>query len=311
MAKIKFGWSIPSIPSGNDSPPQFFEQINQNLALIHDTFDSVWAYDHFFPPSATEQHTPRMESWTMIAHFSRAFPKLYYGNLVLGQSYRNPALLAKMATTLQWLTGGHLILGIGAGWMEEEYHAYGYDFPKTPVRIQQLEESVQIIRKMWTEPSPTFIGESYQIRDAVCEPRPNPIPPIMIGGNGEKLTLRAVARYADWWNGFSLSRDDVEHKLNVLRSHCENEGRDYDSIVKTWTESISIAETEAEARHTADTSWRSKMRSLELVGTSEQIIEKLRGFTDLGIEHIQLDFVDFPSTKGVTQFMRDVLPAFQ
>ena len=130
--------------------------------------------------------------------------RLRFGNAVLCQSFRNPALLAKMAATLQFMSGGRFILGLGAGWHEEEYQAYGYEFPSAPVRVEQLEEAIQIIQIMWREETATFQGRHYQVAEARCEPRPDPIPPIMVGAFKPKM-LRLAAKYADWWNVSSTS----------------------------------------------------------------------------------------------------------
>ena len=146
-----------------------------------------------------------LECWTATAAFATAYPQYDFGQIVLGNSYRHPPLLAKMASTLQALTGGRLILGIGAGWMESEYRAYGYPFPSAAVRLQQLGEAVQILRRMWTALPASFSGRHYQIEQAFNQPLPEPPPPIMIGAAGEQLALRLVARHADWWNLSGIS----------------------------------------------------------------------------------------------------------
>jgi alkanesulfonate monooxygenase SsuD/methylene tetrahydromethanopterin reductase-like flavin-dependent oxidoreductase (luciferase family) len=151
----------------------------------------------------------------------------------MGIGYRNPALLAKMGATLQALSDGRLILGIGAGWRGEEYAAYGYPFPKASVRIQQLEEAVQIIRLMWSETSPSFKGEYFEIAEAYCPPQPNPPPPIMIGGSGEQLMLPLIARRADWWNIGFVDVDTYRRKRDLLHRHAEAAGRDPGDIVHT------------------------------------------------------------------------------
>ena len=310
MAGVEFGWNVPTASPEYVSGPTHVERVLRVLGDVHDSFGSVWVYDHFHaPPFFDADDYPRLEAWTTTAYLARAFPNLYFGNMVLGQSYRNPALLAKMAATLQALTDGKVILAIGAGWMESEYRAYGYAFPKASVRIAQLEEAVQIIRLMWTEKRATFEGKYYQVRGALCEPKPVPLPPIMIGGNGERLTLRAVARYADWWNGIGLSPEGMAHKLDVLRSHCEREGRDYAAIVKTYTGIISIAETEDEAKRIAQASPR--RASMDFVGTPAQVIAQMRPYAYLGITHFMLDFSDFPDPAGARLFADEVIPAFR
>lgn len=310
MADVKFGWNVPTASPEYVAGEVHVERVINALGAVHESFDSVWAYDHFHaPPFFDADDYPRLEAWTTTAYLARAFPNLYFGNMVLGQSYRNPALLAKMAATLQALTGGKVILSIGAGWMESEYHAYGYPFPKAGVRIAQLEEAVQIIRLMWTEKRATFAGKYYQVKDALCEPKPNPVPPIMIGGNGEKLTLRVVARHSDWWNGVGLDAAGMAHKLGVLRAHCEREGRDYDDITKTFMGIISIAETEDEAKRIANASPRRDR--MNFVGTPVQVIDQMQPYVDLGVAHFMLDFSDFPDSAGARLFADEVIPALR
>ena len=310
MNEVKFGWDVPTASPEYVTGEVHVARVIEALGDVHESFDSVWVYDHFHaPPFFDADDYPRLEAWTTTAYLARAFPNLLFGNMVLGQSYRNPALLAKMAATLQVLTGGNVILAIGAGWMESEYHAYGYDYPKASVRIAQLEEAVQIIRMMWTEKRATFEGDYYRVKDALCEPKPNPVPPIMIGGGGEQLTLRVVARHADWWNGTGLDAAGLAHKLDVLRAHCAREGRDYDEIVKTFMGIISIAETEDEAKQIAHASPRRD--KMNFVGTPAQVIAQMQPYVDLGIAHFMMDFSDFPSSAGARLFADEVIPAFR
>jgi alkanesulfonate monooxygenase SsuD/methylene tetrahydromethanopterin reductase-like flavin-dependent oxidoreductase (luciferase family) len=313
MPNIQFGRIVPMTPRDGSDSSTFIEQIAQNLAAIQGHFHSAWLYDHFRPPFSFEAHDRGiLESWTTICYLAAQFPNLHFGSLVLCQSYRNPALLAKMAATLQVLTHGRFILGLGAGHSEEEYRAYGYEFPKDSVRIGQLEEALQIIRTMWTESPASFDGRYYHVQDAYCEPKPNPYPPLLIGGGGEQLVLRAVARYADWWN---LIFDDVEtyaHKLAVLRAHCAVVGRESDEIVKTWAGGIAIAETEAEAQHMAKTSYlgQSPGTLINLIGTPDQVVEQLNAFRSLGVTYFILDFADFPDPSGAILFAKEVIPHF-
>jgi alkanesulfonate monooxygenase SsuD/methylene tetrahydromethanopterin reductase-like flavin-dependent oxidoreductase (luciferase family) len=205
------------------------------------------------------------------------------------------------------LTGGRFIFGIGAGWKQDEYLAYNYDFPKPVVRIGQLAETVKIVRKLWTEAPASFEGKYYSIKNAYCEPRPDPLPPIMIGGGGEQLTLRVVAEQADWWNIPGGTLENYARKLEVLRAHCEAVGRNYEEIVKTWGhEALTIAGTEAEARRIAE---RNPLNSpTAIVGTPDQVADRLQSFIDLGVEYFVLRFADFPNTVGIELFMEQVMP---
>jgi alkanesulfonate monooxygenase SsuD/methylene tetrahydromethanopterin reductase-like flavin-dependent oxidoreductase (luciferase family) len=296
-----------SFPVDGSSGAAFIDQIHHTLDRIHPHFDSVWVDDHLMPWARWQSNdTPYLECLTTITHFATAYPTLKFGASVLCQSYRNPGLLAKMAANLQLLTGGRFLFGIGAGWMEEEYRAYNFDFPKASVRIAQLEETIQVVKKLWTEAPASFEGVYYRLDNAYCEPRPNPVPPLLIGGGGEQLTLRVVAKYADWWNITGGSYDNYAHKLGVLRQHCAAVGRDCDEIVKTWSaEALAVAETEAEARRIAAAS---PYDNNPIIGTPVQVATQLQAFVDLGVEYFIVRLLDFPETKGLELFAREVMP---
>ena len=208
----------------NDPGHRFAELMDYNrrcIAMLDAGFTTLWLEDH---PQVGA--TDALESMSTLSYLAAAYPRFRVGSLVLAQSYRNPALVAKMTANLQALTGGNVILGIGAGWKEEEYIAYGYPFPPLKVRMEQLEEAVQIIRALWSRSPATFEGKHYQIHEAYCQPRPDPAIPLLIGGGGEQKTLALVARYADMYNFNSCSVEEYAHKIEVLRQHCERIGRD-------------------------------------------------------------------------------------
>ena len=307
MSDLKFGWHMHSFPVDGSSGPVFLEQIQQTLDHVHPYFDSVWVDDHLMPWANWQSNdTPYLECLSTLSYFAAAYPSLKFGASVLCQSYRNPGLLAKTAATLQLLTRGRLIFGIGAGWMEEEYQAYNYDFPKPSVRIAQLEEAVQIVKKLWTEAPANFEGVYYQLENAYCEPRPDPVPPLLIGGGGEQLTLKVVAKYADWWNCTGGTPETYAHKLEVLRQHCATVGRDYNEIVKTWSvEALAVAETEAEAQRIAAAS---PYKNSPIIGTPSQVAEQLQRFVDLGVEHFIVRVIDFPALEGIELFVNEVIP---
>jgi alkanesulfonate monooxygenase SsuD/methylene tetrahydromethanopterin reductase-like flavin-dependent oxidoreductase (luciferase family) len=227
---------------------------------------------------------------------------------VLAQSYRNPALLAKMAATFQMFSEGRLILGIGAGWKKDEYLAYGYEYPPTGSRLQGLAESVQIIRKMWTEPRANFQGQYHQVVDAICEPKPSPLPPLLVGGGGKKVTLRITAQYADWWNFPGGTVQHYQELLDVLRDHCSQVGRDYGEITKTWlSDCVAVAASHDAAVHLAQSSPYYDPAT-SVVGTPDEVAAHLQHFIDLGVEHFILRFVDFPKTDSTRLFAREVIP---
>ena len=308
MGDVKFGWHMHSFPVDGSSAAEFLDQTHNTLQHIHPYFDSVWVDDHTMPWAKWQSHdTPYQECFTTIAYFAAAYPTLKFAASMLCQSYRNPALAAKAAANLQWLSGGRFIYGIGAGWMEPDYYAYNYDFPKPSVRIAQLEEAVRIAKLMWSESPAGFEGTYYRIKDAYCEPRPNPAPPVMIGGGGEQLTLRVVAKVADWWNFSGGNLAIFKHKLDVLRQHCAAVGRDFDEIVKTWSsDGIALAETEAEAKRIAAASPYNN--ETVIVGTAEQVAERLQPFVDLGVETLVVRLLDFPKTEGIERFAKEVMP---
>ena len=307
MTSLKFGWHLPSFPVDGSSPGQFVDQIEHTLDYAQDRFDSAWADDHFVPWASWQSvDTPFLECMTTISHLAGAFPHIKFGSSVLSQSYRNPALLAKMSANLQLLTRGRFILGIGAGWLENEYYAYGYEFPRPAVRIAQLQEAVQIIRMLWTQKNATFTGKYYQITDAYCEPKPDPAPPILIGGGGEQLTLRVVAKYADRWNIPGGTRANYAHKLNVLRDHCAKVGRDFNDIVKSWSlEAVALAETETEAQRIAATS---PFNNNTIAGAPQQVADQLRAIAAMGVDYLIFRFIDFPAMTGIKLFCEEVMP---
>ncbi len=311
MRKIKFGWRIPAFALDDTRGAELVDQINCILEQIQGRFDSAWVADHFVPwPNFVPVEKDTLESWTTICYLAARFPTLRFGSIVLSQSYRNPALVAKMAATLQLLTAGRFILGLGAGWKRNEYLAYGYEFPSAAKRIQQLEEAASIIRAMWTATPASFYGKYYHVQEAHCEPRPDPRPPLLIGGGGERRTLKVVAQHADWWNFAGGTPAEYAHKLEVLRRHCDALGRDYDAIVKTWTgDVVAVAETEAEAHRIAAQSPFED--AVKFIGTPSQVAETLRQFTDVGVEHFILRFTDFSSSRGIELFADQVIPQFK
>ncbi|MEO5953773.1 MAG: LLM class flavin-dependent oxidoreductase, partial [Chloroflexia bacterium] len=228
--KLTFGWVIYPVPRGQNAEeaatPQSLGrallQANESyIEAMQPHFNTVWVEDHF-----QWDNRPALEAITTLTYLAGRHEKLNFGHIVLGQSYRNPALTAKMAANLQLMTGGRFILGIGAGWKEDEYRAYGYPYPSAGERIDQLEEAVQIIRALWTESPANFQGKYYSIENAECQPQPDPAIPLLIAGGGEKKTLRVVAKYADWWNHNFCTAEEFAHKQSVLTGHCRDIGRD-------------------------------------------------------------------------------------
>jgi len=303
---IDFGWEIPTGARRMSAGAENYKpHVQRILNRITGHFHSAWIPDHFM---YQDHDVP--ESLVTLSHLAALYPELYFGPVVLGQSYRNPALLAKMAATLQQLTDGRFVLGIGAGWHEKEYKAYGYDFPLASTRIAQLAEVIQICKAMWdpAQPEATFQGQHHHIEKAVCNLKPLPPPPVMIGGAGEKLMLRVVAQHADWWNLVGVSPETYAHKIAVLQRHGAEVGRDPAKIRKTWMGVVSIAPTrqQAEAAMENYPIWPD---DIPIVGTPSEVIAQLESYTALDVDLFILAFADEPALTGIDLFINEVIPA--
>jgi len=266
-------------------------------------FDSLWLPDHVQYGSQKVA-----EGWTLLVWALARYPDKYAGHEVLCNSFRNPAHVAKMVATAQALSKGRTILGIGAGWNEEEYLAYGWPYPAAPVRIAQLAEAIELIRRLWTESPASYAGQHYRIANASCEPRPFPMPPIMVGGHGEKHLLRVVARHADWWNYGFRDHALYAHKQEVLKTHCRAAGRDYDQIVQVLRVGILIAETEAEVERLKTAPFVRPMADIRLAGTPAQVTEALQRMIQQGADRLTVNFADAPRPDGTLLFAARVLP---
>ena len=269
-------------------------------------YDSIWVYDHFHnvPRPA---HETVFECWTVMAAISQLTTKIRLGQMVGCNLYREPSLLAKITSTLDVISGGRLDWGIGAGWYENECRGYGFDFPEPKVRIAMLRECVEIVRSMWTNDETTFDGKHYKMVRGNCDPKPlqKPHPPIWIGGGGEQLTLRVVARYADYSN-FGGNPQEFAHKIEILKTHCLAVGRDESEIKKTWSPDVFIRRTEKELKAEGSLSLRGdafdNWQNANLVGTVEQVSEKVQKYIDLGCSGFIPWCADYPSTETVELF---------
>ena len=276
-------------------------------------YRSIWLYDHFHTvPVPTQEFT--FECWTSTAALARDTSRVRIGQMVTCNSYRNPALLAKMASTVDALSHGRLDFGIGAGWFEEEYVAYGYTYPSTRERLERLGEAVQIILAMLTQEEARFEGTYHQVRGAINQPKgvQDPHIPLLIGGEGEKVTLRLVAQYADACN-IGGDIPNIKHKLAVLKQHCEQIGRDYESIRRTTLiDDCVIAETEAGVLAKLTPEQRDNLEELRdgwLIGTPGQIRERLAEYEEAGIQELIVRFVDGAQLDPLRLFAREFISA--
>lgn len=280
---VDFGYNPPSGVRGIErfDAKTFVRDLQDVLDVASQSFSSLWVSDHLMPGEPWF----RMEVWSQLTWIAARYPGPMLGTIVLANSYRHPPLMAKMAATLQAFSRGRLVLGYGAGWHEAEYRAYGYEFPPARVRIAQMVEGLKLMRAMWTSSPASFHGTYYTIEDAYCEPRPDPPPIVMIGGDGEQLTLRAVAELADWWNNVMRALPVLRHKLQVLEQHCRDIGRDYQSIRKTLTRVCYLAPTHAEAERWATAYGVEKDKpGAPFVGEPAELIDHLHQLSDLGFD---------------------------
>ncbi|NNM46412.1 LLM class F420-dependent oxidoreductase [Knoellia koreensis] len=303
-------------------------------ADANEDWSSVWVYDHFHTvPVPSEEATH--EAWTLMSAFAGVTGRVRLGQMCTCMSYRNPAYLAKVAATVDIVSEGRLEMGIGAGWYEDEWRAYGYGFPRAGERLARLDEGVQIFRQMWTEGRSTFSGKHYTTEGARCYPQPlqgTAVPgsaangiPMWIAGGGEKVTLRIAAQYADYTNFGAGVAADFAAKSEVLAARCSDVGRDYDEITRSTNLDIFIGATE---RDVADRiAWledhmrRAGVPDKELTdriegirrspgtGTPEQIVERLRELEGLGMKYLITYFYEAAyDTTGIAMFERDVMP---
>ncbi len=288
-----------------------------------DSWESIWVFDHFHTvPEPTDEATH--EAWTLMAAFAATTQRVRMGQMCTCISYRNPAYLAKVAATVDVVSGGRVEMGIGAGWYEHEWQAYGYGFPRAGVRLGRLDEGVQIMRQAWANGVANLAGEHYQVDGAICRPLPLQRPgiPLWIAGGGEKVTLKIVAQYADYAN-FDGDADVFRHKSQVLRAHCQDVGRDFAEITRTADYNVVIGRDQAEVEerkawlreHYARYAPRKGARYAEqlaegpTVGTPEQIVESLLGLAEDGLQYAICNFADAAYDRSsIELFEREVIP---
>jgi alkanesulfonate monooxygenase SsuD/methylene tetrahydromethanopterin reductase-like flavin-dependent oxidoreductase (luciferase family) len=302
---VHFGYNPPSGTRGIEQFDQrtFVRDLQHVLDIASQSFASLWVSDHLMTAQPF-----RMDVWTQLTWIAARYPGPQLGTIVLANSFRHPPLLAKMAASLQAFSHGRFILGYGAGWHEPEYRAYGYPFPPTRVRIAEMVEGVQVMRAMWTNSPATFAGAYYQVRDAYCEPRPEPLPPVMLGGDGERYLLRAVAEHADWWNTVIRPLPVLRHKLDVLEAHCRDVGRDYASIRKTITRTVYLSHSRSQAEGWA--AGKLEGPNPPFAGEPAALVDHLHELVDLGFDLFQMVFAGFPETTDMRLFVDEVMPAF-
>ena len=308
MNKTKFGVFLPFYAFKNEKDSSsLFSQI-RDVALECERlgYDSVWLDDHLM----FENHSI-LECWTTLSTLATATSKIRLGTMMLCNGFRNPAVLAKMAATLDVISNGRLEFGIGAGVQENEHLAYGLSFPKPHARISRLGEAVEIIKKMWTEEKASYKGKYYRTSEAMCEPKPvqNPHPPITIGGSGEKFTLKVAAQHADRFDWGPLPLEVYKHKLEVLEGYCKSVGRDFRKIEKScWLGGQmflvpSQEEVDEKVRLLKPRNVSMEdFKKISFVATPDDCRQEIRRYASLGVTYFMLFFGDLPDLSSVRLF---------
>jgi len=308
---IKFGLAIPQgwrkgdLPLDEENNPIKQYEFSKSIATAADnlSFDSICAYDHLVPHYTDDTEKNIFECFTLLSSLAAITQKVKIGQIVVCNPYRNPSLLAKMLSTLDIISNGRSELGIGAGWYEQEYSSYGYEFLPARTRIMQLDESISIIKAMWTEKCASFEGEYYKIKNAKCNPKPiqKPRPLIMVGGSGEKYLLKVVAKHADRYNIFFGSPDEMKRNVSLLKEYCTSIGRNYkEDIEYSVALPCIITESEDEINRVLVQNKREDKSMKEysqylvdsvMLGTPEKVLQGIRKYLDIGVRHFVLHFI--------------------
>lgn len=314
MKKVKFGVFLPfytfGLTEANLLSP--FKRLQDTVLECERLgYDSVWLDDHLM-----FREQPIFECWTTLAALSSITSKIRLGTMVICNSFRNPALLAKMAATLDVISNGRLELGIGAGVQKDEHVAYGMSFPASRDRIAAMKEAVEVIKKLWTEEKASYEGKYYRVDEAFCEPKPlqRPRPPITIGGSGEKLTLKVAAQHADRCDfGYVSSLELYRHKMEVLESHCKAVGRDSHEIERScWLGGQIFVVQDRRKLDEKVLRWKPKNVSVEdfkkysFIATPEECRRKIQHYADVGVTYFMLFFGGLPDVSGLRLFAKDV-----
>ena len=274
-------------------PEQQWDTIIEASARIEKlNYASVWVYDHFHTvPSPTQD--PTFECWSLMAALSQVTTNVRIGQMCTCNSYRNPAYLTKVASTIDSMSGGRLEFAIGAGWYDQEYKAYGYDYPSAGVRLKMLEEALQIYIAMTTQDKASFEGDYYKIKDAINQPKPlqKPYPPLWVCGGGEKVTLKLLAKYGDYGN-WDVDVEGFVHKSKILKTHCEEQNRNYSDIKKTLHTNVIIGNNEkdldAKINKIVDVTGIPKEMYIDrpLVGVKEKVFDTIDEFSSVECEYL-------------------------
>ena len=308
MTKPRFGVNVPQIKRSwaeTAAAAREFEELG---------FDSIWVNDHLYGPQSPD--IPILEAWTAVAALAAITARVEIGTLVTPAGMRNPAHLGKTIATADAIAGGRVIPGLGGGWMEREFTDFGMPFLPVRQRLAQLEETVALLRRMWSEDGPvTFAGEHVRVEKVVCEPKPPRTPPILIGGAGERVTLRIAARHADVWNNLAGHHAHLARKVAALRAHCRDAGRDPSEVTVSQQCLVTIAPDEASAGPMIERAQRifgghlgDPTGPLALSGSPERIRDQIARNRELGCELFVIEFFGRDTREPARLFAERVLP---
>jgi len=309
MSSVHFGVTLPQIKRAWE------ETRTAALELERLGFDSLWLNDHLYGIPGPQ--LPILEAWTALSAVGAITRRVELGTLVSPIGFRNPALLAKMAATLDNITAGRLIVGLGSGWFQMEFAGYGFAFPSLRTRLQQLDEAATLMKQMWTEASPSFEGRHFSTSSVFCEPKPVRRPPILIGGGGEKVLLRLAARHADIWNNLAVHQGELATKIERLKEHCHAVGRDPATITISQQCLVVIGDDEAEAKAKVEKAQQIYGGHLgagsptSIAGTADQCIDKIRRHVDLGCTMFIIEFFGRDMRQPAQLFAERVMPSFR
>jgi F420-dependent oxidoreductase-like protein len=273
-------------------------------------WDGLWIADHFMP-NRPENTGPTQEAWTVLAGLAACVPRVRLGTLVTGNTYRNPAVLAKQAAQVDIISGGRCVLGIGAGWQQNEHEAYGIPFYTTGGRLRRLEEAVQIIRSLFDNEHTDFDGRYYKVRNAPLSPKPVQARlPILVGGGGEKVTMRIAAQYADEWNTWGTPQV-IAHKIKVLERHCEALGRDPKSVRRSAQAVVTVSDDPEVVQRA-----RSGGGFASIAGSLSEVRDQIAAYAEAGLDEFIVPDFNLGREVGrrkeaLDRFIEDVAPAFR
>ena len=303
MIKIKFGITINATAEMQyRSDYNAIKRIAQECESLG--YNSLWAMDHLLWGNNNEGSV--FEVWVLLSALAMETKSIKLGPLVACNSFRNPTLTAKIASTFDIISNGRLIFGYGAGWKGKEYEAYGYQFGDSATRVRQMSEGITLIKKLWTEEKTTFKGDYYEAKDAICKPKPmqKPHPPILIGGGGEKYTLKVAAEIGNIWNVWGPNVEDYKRKVNILQKYCDNLGRKMDDISLSWTGNILIGKNEKDLNKKI----RRYGKDISFVCTYNNCIKRLQDYIDVGCNEFIFSLYTFNEEKKT--FMEEIASSF-